>query len=73
MIKKLRVGTRGSRLALWQAEYVVSLLGRYFPDIDFETVVIKTQGDKILDVAFPRLEIRAFLPRKSKSHFWTTR
>ncbi|MGI6488584.1 MAG: hydroxymethylbilane synthase [Syntrophomonadaceae bacterium] len=55
MIKKLRVGTRGSRLALWQAEYVVSLLGRYFPDIDFETVVIKTQGDKILDVALSKI------------------
>jgi hydroxymethylbilane synthase len=49
------VGTRGSRLALWQAEYVVSLLGRYFPDIDFETVVIKTQGDKILDVALSKI------------------
>lgn len=49
------MGTRGSRLALWQAEYVVSLLGRYFPDIDFETVVIKTQGDKILDVALSKI------------------
>ena len=49
------MGTRGSRLALWQAEYVVSLLGQYFPDIDFETVVIKTQGDKILDVALSKI------------------
>ena len=52
MMKKLRVGTRGSKLALWQAEHVVSLLGQHFPDVDFETVVIKTQGDKILDVPF---------------------
>lgn len=55
MMKKLRVGTRGSKLALWQAEHVVSLLGQHFPDVDFETVVIKTQGDKILDVALSKI------------------
>lgn len=46
----LRIGTRGSRLALWQAEWVRSALVRRHPDIAVELVTIKTQGDKITDV-----------------------
>jgi len=46
---KLRIGTRGSKLALWQADFIKSELLRHFPDIDTSITVIKTKGDKLLD------------------------
>lgn len=42
----LRVGTRGSRLAMWQAERVIDLLHAVHPCLRCETVVISTQGDR---------------------------
>ena len=48
--KKITIGTRGSKLALWQAEYVRSELKRLYPDLAIELNKIKTTGDKILDV-----------------------
>jgi hydroxymethylbilane synthase len=44
------IGTRGSKLALWQAEWVRRALRERFPDTPVELSIIKTQGDKILDV-----------------------
>jgi hydroxymethylbilane synthase len=51
----LRLGTRGSRLALWQAEWVKSALLRRNPGIAIELVTIKTQGDKITDVPLAKV------------------
>jgi len=42
----LRIGTRGSRLALWQAEHVRDLLRARHPDLVVEVVVVKTLGDR---------------------------
>nr|WP_305791175.1 hydroxymethylbilane synthase [Desulfatitalea tepidiphila] len=50
MKSSLRIGTRGSQLALWQARWVQAAITRDQPDITVELVIIKTQGDKILDV-----------------------
>ncbi len=47
---KIIIATRGSKLALWQAEWVKAGLERINPDIDIELKKIKTTGDKILDV-----------------------
>lgn len=47
----IKIGTRGSRLALWQANYIRNLLTNKFPDIEVELVQIKTTGDKILETA----------------------
>jgi hydroxymethylbilane synthase len=50
MIKnKFIIGTRGSKLALWQANYVKEALQNEFPNLNFEVIKIKTKGDKILD------------------------
>ena len=46
MSMKLRIGTRGSALALWQAEYVESALKRIFPNLETERIIIKTEGDR---------------------------
>lgn len=48
--KLLRIGTRASQLALWQANWIKSELERQYPGITVELVKIKTIGDKILDV-----------------------
>jgi hydroxymethylbilane synthase len=45
----LRIGTRGSELALWQTNWVKDQLLKKFPTLRIDTIVIKTTGDKILD------------------------
>ncbi len=49
-LKELRIGTRASQLALWQANWVKSELEKRYPGITVSLVKIKTMGDKILDV-----------------------
>ncbi len=55
MSNSLRIGTRGSQLALWQANWVKEQLIRRHPDLDVEIVTIKTTGDKILDVPLAKV------------------
>ena len=50
MRKTLRIGTRASQLALWQANWVKSELEKRYPGLEVSLVKIKTHGDKILDV-----------------------
>lgn len=52
---KLTIGTRGSLLALWQAEYVKKELQNLNPSLEVEIKVIKTTGDKILDVPLAKI------------------
>jgi len=51
----IRVGTRGSKLALAQTECVISQLSSLFPELVFEKVIIKTKGDKILDAPLSKI------------------
>lgn len=51
----IKIGTRGSKLALWQANWVKSALNQKFPRLSIELKIIKTQGDKILDVPLARV------------------
>jgi hydroxymethylbilane synthase len=55
MAKPVIIGTRGSKLALWQAEWLRSALLQRFSGISVEVSVIKTQGDKILDVPLAKV------------------
>ncbi len=55
MKNQLRIGTRGSQLALWQANWIKETLVRKNPDLDVEIVKIKTTGDKILDVPLAKV------------------
>lgn len=50
---KIRIGTRGSRLALWQAYYVADLLKA--GGLETELITIETRGDKILDVSIAKI------------------
>jgi hydroxymethylbilane synthase len=52
--KKFILGTRGSKLALWQSEHVAAIL-KEKAGVDVELRIIKTQGDKIIDVALAKI------------------
>lgn len=52
-MKTIRIGTRGSKLALYQAHYVSNLLKNQ--GVNTEIVIIDTRGDKILDVAISKI------------------
>lgn len=54
-MKKIRIGTRGSKLALYQAYRVKEELEGKFSDQEFEIIIIKTKGDKILDVPLSKI------------------
>src|SRR3989304_10577257 len=47
--RKLKLGTRGSPLALKQAEWVKEKIKNNFSELDIEIVKIKTYGDKLPD------------------------
>lgn len=55
MKKTIRIGTRGSQLALYQAKKVKATLEGLYPELQVELKIIKTKGDKILDVALSKI------------------
>ncbi len=62
MSEKIKIGTRGSHLALWQANYTMSQLLTF--GIKSELCIIKTQGDKIQDLSFDKLEGKGFFTKE---------
>ena len=46
---KIRIGTRGSELARKQTELVINAISKAYPDCVCETVILRTEGDRILD------------------------
>ncbi len=48
-MKTIKIITRKSELALWQANFVKDELQRYYPDLQTEIIGVTTSGDKILD------------------------
>jgi len=51
LVKPIRIATRRSQLALWQAEHVKALLGAAHPGLVVELVPMSTQGDRVQDRA----------------------
>ncbi len=60
---KIRIGSRGSDLALWQARHVQSLL-KERTGTDSEIVVIRTKGDHLEHVSFNQIEGKGFFTRE---------
>ena len=54
-MSRLRIATRKSLLALWQANYVKSELERHHPGLQVELVPLTSRGDKILDVPLAKV------------------
>jgi hydroxymethylbilane synthase len=55
VIEKIVIGTRGSKLALWQTNWVKGELEKAHPHIEIEIKIITTKGDRIRDVSLPKL------------------
>ena len=54
-MKPLRIGTRGSRLALWQAQHIADRLRPLAAPRPVELVVIQTSGDRVRDVPLAQI------------------
>jgi hydroxymethylbilane synthase len=59
---KLRIGTRGSDLALWQARYIQSRLRSL--DMDSECRIIKTRGDRMDHIPFSEMPGKGFFTKE---------
>lgn len=60
----LRIGTRASALARWQAEHVASALSRLPGCPEPELVLIRTEGDRIQDVPLSQVDGKAFFTKE---------
>ena len=58
----IRIGTRGSDLALWQANFVRESLEKLGNNVEIN--IIHTQGDKIQDLSFEKLEGKGFFTKE---------
>jgi hydroxymethylbilane synthase len=61
--RDLRLGTRGSDLALWQARHIARLIGEKL-GIECSIEIIKTRGDRIQNVAFRKMEGKGFFTKE---------
>jgi len=59
---KLRIGSRGSQLALWQANHISSLLRQRGHEVEIE--IIKTTGDKITDVSLAQVGTKGMFTKE---------
>ena len=55
MRKKIVIGTRSSKLALWQAGFVAECLKEEYPGLEVEMKLMTTKGDKILDAPLAKI------------------
>jgi hydroxymethylbilane synthase len=58
----IRIGTRGSDLALWQANFIKKELQKF--DCSIEIKIIKTQGDLVQNLSFDKLEGKGFFTKE---------
>ena len=54
-MEKIIIGTRGSKLALWQANFIKNEIEKKYKNVRIELKIIKTKGDKILDVPLAKV------------------
>ena len=59
---RLRIGSRGSQLALWQAHHISALLRAQGHTVELE--IIKTTGDKITDVALAKVGTKGMFTKE---------
>jgi hydroxymethylbilane synthase len=59
----MRLGTRGSDLALWQARHVAGLVSEQL-GVECTIEIVKTRGDRIQDVAFRKMEGKGFFTKE---------
>ena len=72
-MNRLTIGTRGSKLALWQAHHVADRLRDAHPGLEVAVKAIKTKGDALPDVALSKIGgfSRRSLSRRFSTAAWT--
>ena len=65
MAEIVRIGTRGSKLALWQANFVKQALAEI--GVESELHIIKTKGDQIQNLSFDKIEGKGFFTKEIES------
>ncbi len=63
-MKKLIIGTRGSKLAMCQARIVIDQLQKEFPNCKFDVKIIKTLGDKITNINLSKINDKGFFVKE---------
>ena len=63
-MKKIIIGTRGSKLALCQARIVIDQLKKEFPNCKFDVKIIKTLGDKITNINLSKINDKGFFVKE---------
>jgi len=61
---KLKIGSRGSDLALWQTNFVKKKLEDAYPALSFEVKIITTTGDQMLDTALSKIGDKGLFTRQ---------
>ncbi len=64
MNESLRIGSRGSELALWQARWVRERLTDLHPDLAVDIEIIKTKGDNVLDAPLSKIGDKGLFTRE---------
>ncbi|MDD3267541.1 MAG: hydroxymethylbilane synthase [Burkholderiales bacterium] len=65
---KLRIVSRNSKLAMWQATHVQDLLVKLYPDIQIEIIGITTEGDRILDKSLDKIGGKGLFIKELETH-----
>ena len=73
MKQKVIIGSRGSELALWQANFVKRELSKRNKNISVEIKIIKTKGDKILDVALSKIGDKSLFTKELETELLNKR
>nr|WP_305181967.1 hydroxymethylbilane synthase [uncultured Schaedlerella sp.] len=68
---KYTIGTRGSKLALAQAEYVRDRLAQAYPEEEFELQIIKTKGDLVLDRPLHEIGDKGVFVKEIEEKIWS--
>jgi len=71
--QKVIIGSRGSELALWQANFVKRELSKRNKNISVEIKIIKTKGDKILDVALSKIGDKSLFTKELETELLNKR
>jgi hydroxymethylbilane synthase len=67
MKRRVIIGSRGSDLALWQANHIKDRLTVFFPDFQFEIKIIRTTGDQLQEVALSKIGDKGLFTRQIES------
>lgn len=69
-LKTVRLGSRGSQLALWQSNHVRELLLGAWPGLEVLIETISTKGDKILDTPLPLIGGKGLFTAELETALW---